>query len=229
MNELSESHPVVSPRNVGLALVGVPFILAVCFLPLIGYLSGVRGLEGDVLLKAAEPLAVFPATFGFLLVGWLTRTLARRDGVRHQVVGWVKPEPVDLLIGVVGGLVLWGLNHAVLYPKLMELRPEFDPSLSAVPLPGVLVMLGVAVIAEDTLYRGYALTVLKERYGDLGAVCATSFFYALVAPGQGWPLMLWAFYFGAVLCGVRLWRKNLWPVVIIHWFVGVGPKLATFF
>jgi len=50
-----------------------------------------------------------------------------------------------------------------------------------------------------------------------------------VAPGQGWPLMAWAFYLGVVLCGVRLWRDNLWPVVIIHWIVGVGPKLVSLF
>ena len=208
---LEESVDLVSPsRNVWGALILVPFILGICFFPLVAYLSHFRGLEGDGLLDALEPLAAYPATAGF------------------RVVGWSKPEPVDLLIGLVGGLLLWALNSSLVYPALMELRPDFDPTLSVVPFGSLFIMLGVAVVAEDTLYRGYALVTLEKKHGTAGAICATSFFYALVAPGEGWPLMAWAFGFGALLCLVRLWRGNLWPVVMIHRFVAMGTRLGRF-
>lgn len=55
----------------------------------------------------------------------------------------------------------------------------------------------------------------------------TSTFYALVTPARGLPLVLWAAYFGVVLCVLRAWRKNLWPVTITHCAVALGPKLLA--
>jgi membrane protease YdiL (CAAX protease family) len=54
----------------------------------------------------------------------------------------------------------------------------------------------------------------------------TTLAYALLAP-QGIALSLWAVGFGLVLCALRLWRGSLWAGAIVHFVVGVGPKVVA--
>ena len=86
-------------------------------------------------------------------------------------------------------------------------------------------LLSVAVVAEDTLYRGYAFVALRARHGPVLAVVVTSVFYALLAPGPDLALKAWALLFGLLLAGLRLWRGNLWPVVLAHAVVSLAPKV----
>lgn len=213
-------------KRVWIALAALPLLLGVTFAPVIAYLASTRGLSGDALAKAMEPLAPLPGAIGFAAALSLTRWLAKKDGLSLADVGWGRPSAVDVGVGVSLAGVLSAANAYVFYPLIQTSRPTFDPTLPNVSLPAAMALMTVAVVAEDTLYRGYAWTVLQRRHGTLFAVGVTSLFYAAVAPGAGLPLMLWALCFGVVLCGIRLWRKRLWPVVIVHWLVALGPKLV---
>lgn len=213
---------------VWVALLSPPLVLGVCFAPVIFWVSSQNpGANSDALAAAIQAVAPFPATAGFLLVFALTRWLAKGAGYSLSALGWSKPSGSDLAIGSGLAVVLAGLNAAFIFPWLHQLRPAFDPSLAAVPLPLVLLMLPVASVAEDTLYRGYGFTVLRARHGVAVAVLATSLTYAVLAPSGGLPLNLWAACFGVLLAGLRLWRGNLWPVVLVHAAVGVAPKLLA--
>ena len=213
--------------RVWLALLGTPVVLACAFLPLGAYLAGARGLRGDELSKAIEPLAVFPASVGFAAAFLLTRALAKRDGLALETLGWGRPTPVDVVIGVGAGGLLAAVNAWLLYPLVQVSQPSFDPTLATMSLPAVAVTMVIAAVAEDTLYRGYALVVLKDRHGAVVAIAVTTTFYALLTPAQGVPLVLWAGYFGIVLTGLRLWRKSLWPVTLTHCVVALSPKLLA--
>jgi membrane protease YdiL (CAAX protease family) len=212
---------------VWVALLSPPLVLGVCFAPAVLFVSARNpGLSGDALNAAVQAIAPFPATLGFLAVFALTRWLAKGAGLSLSALGWRKPTAVDLAIGAGLALVLAALNTAFVFPLLHQLRPAFDPSLAAVPLPLVLLMLPVAAVAEDTLYRGYGFEVLRARHGVAVAVGATSLTYAVLAPQGGLPLNAWAAAFGLLLAGLKLWRGNLWPVLMVHAAVAVAPKVV---
>ncbi|MBE2253571.1 MAG: CPBP family intramembrane metalloprotease [Myxococcus sp.] len=209
------------------ALIAAPFILGGAVLPLAGYLARSRGLRGDALVAAVEPLAPLPVTAGFVGVFLLTRWLARRDGLGLEALGWRRPTARDVALGLGAGAALSAVNTFLLHPLVQAAQPTFDPTLRSVALPAMVVSLGVAAVAEDTLYRGYAFTVLAERSGVAAAVVVTSLFYALLTPGSGWALVSWAASFGVALGGLRWWRGGLWPVTVAHWVVALSPRLLA--
>jgi membrane protease YdiL (CAAX protease family) len=211
--------PISQPkkRRVWAALIGAPFVLGLTFFPVVGYVASTQKLEGDALMQAIEPIGVYPASVGFALVLALTRWLAARDGV---ALGWSRPSPADLAIGLGLGATLATLDAKWLFPAI-----GFDATLPGVPLAAAVGGLAIASAAEDTLYRGYALTVLKARHGLPVAIAVTTLFYVFIAPPRSVALLAWAVGFGVMLCGVRLWRGNLWPVVLTHALVATGPKL----
>lgn len=220
-----ESTGVSTTRRVWIALVSPPFILAAFFAPVIVYLSKAKALEGDALMRAVEPLAPIPVSIAFVLILILTLRLARRDGCTWAQIGWVRPQLRDVLVGVAAGVALVVVNHFAILPLLVSVRPGFDPTISALGFAAAGVTLTISVIGEDTLYRGYALHVLSTRYGRVWAVLITSLFYCILAPGQGWPLNLYALYLGVALCLVRFWTGSLVAVVVAHLLVGLGPKV----
>lgn len=215
------------------ALVGAPLVLMVAFLPLIVLLAGVRGLRGDELVRAIEPLAPLPGALGFALIFALTAWLSGKDGLALGALGWdararsTTRLVVDVAVGVVGAAMVVALDHAVLFPLLRLHDPSFEPSLPAVGLIGAVAMLLVAIAAEETLYRGYAWCVLRERHGTVVAVLVTSAAYALLTPGPGVGLKLWALSFGVVLALVRAWRGTLWSGAIVHGAASLAPLIAA--
>jgi membrane protease YdiL (CAAX protease family) len=214
-------------RRAWIALVAAPFVLGVSFAPFAAYLATTRGLSGDALARAMEPIAVFPGSIGFGAVFLMSRWLAKKDGLTLRALGWARPRVADVGIGLASGALFAFLNALVLHPWIVRAQPSFDPTLPNVSAPAVVALIAVAVVAEDTLYRGYAFTVLRRRHGALVAALVTTVFYALITPGQGFALVAWALGFGLVLAAIRLWRESLWPVVIPHALVGIAPKLLA--
>lgn len=212
-------EPEPKKWRVWAALLGAPVVLALTFLPVVASVAHTRGLDGDGLMRAMEPIGVYPATVGFAFIFLWTRWLAARDGVP---LGWSRPAAVDLAIGLALGATLAFVDAHWLFPAI-----GFDPSLPGVPRLAIAVGLSVAAAAEDSLYRGYALTALRARHGLVLAIAVTSCFYAFIAPVRSVALVVWAVSFGGLLCGLRLWRGNLWPVAITHVFVAAGPALLA--
>lgn len=209
------------------ALLGAPLVLALPFFPVIGYLAGVRGLEGAALVAAVERVALAPASVGFALIGAATWAMARRDGVSAVGLGWRPPRWADLLWGLLAGGGIATANGLWLYPLVQRYQPGFDPTLRDLPLPGAVLMLGIAALAEDSLYRGYLLQRLRARHGVWVAVLASSLGYALLTPGPDLALKVWALGFGLALAALRLFTGGLWSVVLAHLLVSLGPTLVA--
>jgi membrane protease YdiL (CAAX protease family) len=212
---------------VWLALFGLPLIVAVPFIGFGAYFAGVRGLTGAELDATMQRVAPFPTSIGFAVGFFVIRMLAKKDGLTLADLGWRKPGGLDLAIAFGAAAVLSAVNAFVLYPLLATAQPSFDPKLTILSLPGAALMLLVAIPVEDTLYRGYAFKVLQLRHGAIAATLITTLFYAGFAGAQGLPVVAWAVYFGLVLSGLRLWRKNLWVVAIVHCVVSLGPKVLA--
>lgn len=215
-----------SSRRVWLALAGAPFVLAIPFALTAGVLLVFFGVRAEELSTAILPVAPVPGLIGFAAILVLTRVLARRDGLSWAGLGWQAPGASDVAAGLALGALVIALDGWLLHPLLARVHPSFDPIARAVPLLPAVAMLTVAVIAEDTLYRGYALRVLRARYGVTLAVLFTSIAYALLTPGPELGVKVWALGFGALLAGLRLWRGSLAAVVTAHLLVSLGPRLA---
>jgi membrane protease YdiL (CAAX protease family) len=207
------------------ALMGAPLLLAVSFLPFVVYFVEVAGVPFAQLKTAVEPVAVFPATVGFTLIFLMTRWFAAKDGLSLRDLGWSRPSALDLATGAAAGIAVHGLDVFVFHPWLHRVQPSFDPTAATFGLPVMLLMLTVSAAAEDALYRGYALVRLQQRFNVTVAVLSTTTFYAMLAPGPELPLKGWAAMLGLVLCGLRLWRGNLWPVLLAHLIVALSPRL----
>ncbi len=229
---LDPGTPGQDPGNRGIGvvwatLVAAPLALALPFCPVVAFLAIRQGLEGEALIAAVQRVAVVPATAGFCLIALMTWLMARRDGLSLRTLGWFRPGLAQLAIGVSVGALVAAINHVWLYPLIQRFQPTFDPSMAEIPLGGAVLMFTVAVAAEESLYRGYALVRLRGRYGSAAAVAATSLFYALLAPGPDAALKVWALGFGAVLAIFRLFTGCLWPVAAAHLMVSLGPKLLA--
>lgn len=207
-------------------LVG-PLLLAGCFGATAGFFAVARGLREQALFDAVQAHAVAPATVAFAALGLVALRFARAQGLSLAQLGWTRPSLPDVALGLGLGAAVYALDAVVLYPLIQRAQPSFDPSASAFSLPAAVLLLGVAATAEDTLYRGYALTVLSERHGAVVASGVTSVAYALLTPGPELPLKLWAVGFGLLACAVTRWRRSLWPAWLAHVIAALGPKVVA--
>ena len=130
----------------------------------------------------------------------------------------------DLIVALAALPIVVLAATRVGYPAIQSVRPTFDPAMPTMAFAPAALMLVFAVLAEDTLYRGYAFHQLSRRLGRPLAVALTSLAYALIAPGQGWPLVIFAFLLGITLCLVRLLTGSLAPVVLVHAATALTPK-----
>lgn len=224
-------HDVAGARRVRwwrawVALLVPPAALALAFGAVAALAHLTMGLDGDALVAHVTAVAPVPTTFGFLAVLAVTWRLAKADGRSFAALGWTAPPGRDVALGVVVAAALGGLHVGWVYPVLVKLAPTFDPAVRAQALGPLLVMLGVAVVAEDTLYRGYALEALSARHGRVLAAVLTSAAYALLLPQPGWVLKAWALGLGVALAALRLASKTLWPVVVAHAAVALGPRVV---
>jgi membrane protease YdiL (CAAX protease family) len=217
----------VAPRRwiVWAALLAPPFVLAATFLPVVAYYAGARGLHDDALLRAIERVALVPAALAFVVVFLLARAAARGAGWSLADVGWRRPRARELVVGVAVAIAAVLVDGLWARPWLRAVQPSFDPTLPGVPLAAVVVALGTGIVAEETLYRGVAWRVLRERHGAAVAVGATTLAYVLLAPGFAAPLKIWTLGFGLLLAAVRAGSDGLWPVVVVHAAVSFAPKV----
>lgn len=201
-------------------------VLALAFMPVVAWFA-YCGLRGEALVGAIAPVAVWPGTLAFVAIFGLTTLLAGRDGLSWGDLGWCYPTMREVFLGVSVGVGVATLNGAILYPLLQAAQPSFDPLARALSLPAVSLLLGTAIIAEESLYRGYAFIVLRRRYGAIIAWVGPAILYPLLTPGPELPLKLWALGFGFVLGRLRLGTRSLVPVMLAHALVSLGPRLLA--
>jgi membrane protease YdiL (CAAX protease family) len=189
----------------------------------------VRGTPSEELGATLQGAPTIPVVVGFGLALVVIRKFARQDGFSLATLGWAMPKRADLGVAALVGVPFVALNSWYLFPRLAELDPSFDPQLSAISLPAAIVTFAVSVIAEETIYRGYALEVFRTRRSVPVVIAVTSVGYAVLAPGTNLAPKAWALLFGVLLAALRLWRGSLWPGALIHLAASLTPKLLSAF
>jgi len=169
-----------------------------------------------------------------LVALWLVK---RWQGLTWHDLGWshagarVGPEIVR---GLVPGLVLGVVYVFALSPLLTTLQTTFGdyvppgdilPTLRSDLVPFFCANVAFAPFVEETLYRGYALPLLRRRFGVVGALAISCLCFGLLHwMGGIWYILLTGFVAGGMLAALFLWRGN----VIAPFSAHLGLNLVEF-
>lgn len=170
----------------------------------------------------------------------LVRTLLHRQGrtirgvlgARWRDSGWAALCAVILLVAFLAGNFVANL--------IAYQGPPPTPVGGGTPplwlgIWAITIMPITIALAEQLLYRGFALDTLAGRFGAVGSLLFVSFFFALqhtaLTPLDGRAQLarfITTFVAGITMGLLYRWRKLLWPVVVAHWFldvIGLGLPL----
>lgn len=252
MNLLRDPHGRLrTPWRLGIFL-----LLATALLLVLGWLASLTPLFG--LADPAEGAAE-AGGYLFTLTSWLLLAAAL------LLASWLVMEkvedaplaalglPVDAAtagelgrgFALGGGVILAGVALLAV-PGWVEwgASPEgFRPLALAANVGMTTVLLAVAALAEELLFRGYVFQAVAERGGGVLAVGLTALLFGLAhgrnpgagaveVPGVGLPLPLVNITLAGVLLGLAYWRTySLWFATGVHlgwnWMMGVGSDLTV--
>ncbi len=145
-------------------------------------------------------------------------------------IGFRKPTLKDIGIGVLAGVVviaMLGFIYFVVFP-LLHLGDvhKFDPLL-ATPFWWRLISTVRAAVAEEVLFRGYAIERLEESTGSrtIAGVVSCAIFALDHVSSWGWDHLVIAGAGGIAFTLIYLWRRNLWITILAHFIVDAGAVL----
>ncbi len=171
---------------------------------------------------------LFAEVLTFGAVWWFVHL--RRASLR--AIGWRKPRWWDIVLAFNGIFVYFVLYFVVLtvvqslIPSLNVNQKQelgFDNVLGDTNL--VLTFLSLVVlppVAEETVFRGFIFTGLRNRLSWVWAAVITSLLFAVahLEFGTGQPLLWTAaidtFILSLVLCYLRQKTNSLWPGILVH-------------
>jgi len=188
------------------------------------------GCAGLLLSKVQNELASWGHFFGYEIVWWAlivlllsyVRFVERRP---LTSIGFCKLGIWNILIGIVGGIGLLACLTGIYFVLFPALHFKEDPQVTQVmnqmlakPYWWRLTLILRGAIAEEILFRGYAIERLRELTGSLsiaGILSCTVF--SLEHLGVwGWGHLLIAGSAGVMLTLLYIWRRNLWVNMIAH-------------
>lgn len=140
-------------------------------------------------------------------------------------IGFRRPGIRNILIGIAAGIVVFAGLAGIYLVILPALHFKEDPLVTQVmslmlakPLWWRLTLILRGTIAEEIIFRGYAIERLRELTGSFsvaGIISCTVF--ALEHLGVwSWGHVIIAGFAGAILTLLYMWRRNLWVNMIAH-------------
>ena len=190
----------------------------------------VRG-DASIITSRVTALAPYMLLTVQLILLTLIPVILWREGLTLHDIGWTSDVAdfrltKELRIGLAIGAALGVLYLFLLAPLAMWLQAnigDYVPPqqvLSTISSNSLVFFLSNVLLAptvEETLYRGYALTRLTERWGTAKAVLISCTFFGLLHwPGGVWYIALTGIVAGGTFTAVRLWRRTLITPTIVH-------------
>lgn len=158
----------------------------------------------------------------FLLLAWLL--INKRIEIEYIVNR--KSLGKDALIGIVIGSVLAAAYIFFFSPLLTDLQSnigDFVPPgeiLPAVSKNIIMFFIANVILApfvEESIYRGYSLPILQNRYGVINAILVSSVFFGILHWAGGvWYMILTGLVAGGVFSSAFYLRKDIYISYIGH-------------
>lgn len=214
-----------SPITLGFALA------LVMGLPVLATRGGVPE-EQVAEISEARTAVYASAALSLMILSALAFGVALWQGVPAERLGWLvgAPGPAFLWaagVTVAGLLLAWvlvrlggllGLRESPLTFALMPRTPR--------EVRAFLVMVGIAAIGEEYLFRGFAWQVLAEPLGPWPAAFLTSASFGLSHGYQRLVGIVRASLLGLLLTLPVMWTGSLFPAIVAHFWInaaiGVG-------
>ncbi len=158
---------------------------------------------------------------------------ASRRGLSREIFAFRRPMGADIAAGIMGFLIamygVWPLTRWLI--QLTHSRgPGVRVDLHDIPSLALYLLCFVATapICEEILYRGLLVARLRRVGWPTAAIWLIgSLVFGgahLIYLGYVWSIVMVPF--GAMLFGLRLWRRSLTPGWIVHFLFNAQPLLA---
>jgi membrane protease YdiL (CAAX protease family) len=229
-----------SLRTVWWTLALPPVLFLVVF-ALAGLLVGVQA-QGNAQVIAARIPETVPIVLLVVETALLVLVLwaLRRDGLSLRAIGWSRggrPLLGGVIVGIVTGGAIALLYLTVLQPLLALVQRsagDYVPADSQFPAFGsslvvyFLANVALAPFAEETLYRGYALTQLRQRFrGGIAALISVASFAFLHWSGGFWYMALVGVAAGIPFTLLCVWQRRLHASFAAHFTLNTLEFLAV--
>jgi membrane protease YdiL (CAAX protease family) len=195
----------------------------------ISYLSLVYVVGKNGRLVPTPFVLMLNHTLMFMLLwGILRRAGWRLSDIGWRVSGGWSGLLLQVSVGSAAGVVLYFLDRFTTGPLSERICNALHWTYAGIPhaqpKPSLALFVGVIVastlfagLVEESVYRGYAITVLRQKLRPASAVMVTSLFFGALHLGFfGAQGMVANFFDGLLLAGLYLWRKSLLPPVLAH-------------
>ena len=217
-------------RNVWVLLILPPIVFLILLVGASLYFGVVTQGDADAIAEAVpRSIPVILLLVQIVLLVMLLVVL-RVERLKFADIGWQLQEGqklwVEILIGSGMGTALGALYPYVLAPLVEMLQRvagdyvppgEIIPTLGGYLVPFFVANVVLAPFVEESIYRGYAITRLRERYGKgLGILITCIFFGLLHWAGGFWYMVLTGGFLGAILAGLFVWRRNIVVPFALH-------------
>jgi membrane protease YdiL (CAAX protease family) len=149
--------------------------------------------------------------------------LIRRIGVRWRDFGFTNFRYRDLglavaamLVGIfiVAPVAKW-LTHIMGLPAIKGMNYSLSNPFD---VASALIFVLIGPLAEEIIFRGYLLNVLRAKMANLWVVgLAGVIMFTLVhLPYFGWGGILFIFLWSPLTVGLFLWRRSIYPSYVMH-------------
>ncbi len=201
-------------------------------LPVLAARGGVP--EDDVQQIAGARTAVYAsAALSLMFLSAVAFGVALWQDVPAESLGWqvgaAGPAFAWAAVVAVGGLliawVLVGIGQRLGFeesPITLALMPRTSREVR-----GFLVMVGIAAVGEEYLFRGFAWNVLSEPLGAWPAALLTSVSFGLSHGYQRLLGVVRASLLGLVLTLPVMWTGSLFPAIVAHFWINAAIGLGA--
>ena len=215
------STPVAKNRRVAWSAIGVALALGFPFLPIGTWVNPFASTAHFVSYEA-----IWWAVVAIMLV--FVRVVERRP---FSSIGFRPLRRTDVLIAIAAGIGILAGLAGIFYLVLPRLGLRLDDQMSqllTIPLWSRCALVIRASVAEEVLYRGYAIERLTEltRHRGVAAALSCVLFTVVHLEYWGWGHLLIAGFAGIGLTLLYLWRRNLGVNILAHAVVD-GAAILT--
>ncbi len=203
------------------------FVLIVISSLYFGFVS--RGDAAAIAESVPRSMPIILLLAQIILLFVLIFTL-RKENLTFADIGWRlqtgQSFQVEMLLGSIIGVGLGLLYPPVFSPLVETLQKsvgdyvppgEIVPALGSYIVPFFIANVLLAPFVEENIYRGYAITKLRQRYGQGLTLLTTCVFFGLLHWAGGiWYMVLTGGFLGVILAGLFMWRKNIIVPFTLH-------------
>ncbi len=199
-----------------LAVVGIYLLATVGTSIVVALIAAISGGAGNLAERMASgPMSKlsYALSMGLTIVGVLIYRKLRRGTGRMFHLSLRGFNPM---------LILWGfvlvLMTGVVIEPLLELFPDvFLKMIDSMGMHGswsILMLVILAPVMEEVLFRGILLESVRSKYGAGRAIVVSALMFGVIhfIPQQ----VVNAFVIGLILGYIYIRTESLWPVIVIH-------------